>query len=179
MRALRQVGCEATPTWITGSPPDDWILRDATVESYNEESHEHKLIFNNLARTSLHLRLDHLQFLDWDVLPRRRAAILARRTVVTALSEPLMILNRMGDGRVSKRKLLPSGTRGPVLRLFFAILMRRTKILSHNLPRPRASRVPQGVWPCERSPQWRRRAEREERREEEEGEGEAEAVDLN
>ena len=53
----------ATPTWLTGSPPDDWILRDATVESYNEESHEHKLVFNNLARTSLHLRLDQHQFL--------------------------------------------------------------------------------------------------------------------
>ena len=75
----------ATPTWITGSPPNDWIFHDARVESYNEESHEHKLIFNNLARTSLHLRLDHHQFLDWDVLPRRRAAMLAPRTVVTAL----------------------------------------------------------------------------------------------
>jgi ankyrin repeat protein len=75
------------------------------------ESHEHKLIFNNLARTSLHLRLDHLQFLDWDVLPRRRAAMLAPRTVVTAL----MILNRMEEGRVSKEKLLPCGTRGPVV----------------------------------------------------------------
>ena len=46
---------------------------------YNAESHEHKLIFNNLARTSLHLRLDHLHFLDWDVLPRRRAAMLGAR----------------------------------------------------------------------------------------------------
>ena len=137
----------ATPTWLTGSPPDDWIFRDARVESYNEESHEHKLIFNNLARTSLHLRLDHLQFLDWDVLPRRRAAMLAPRTVVTAL----MILNRMEDGRVSKEKLLPSGTRGPVLRVFFAILMRSTKDFP-TIFRDQGPQGPRGVWPCVRAP---------------------------
>ena len=142
----------ATPTWITGSPPDDWIFRDARVESYNEESHEHKLIFNNLARTSLHLRLDHLQFLDWDVLPRRRAAMLAPRTVVTAL----MILNRMEEGRVSKEKLLPCGTRGPVLRVFFAILMRSTKdfptIFRGVQVAGPLSELRRGVWPCVRAP---------------------------
>ena len=142
----------ATPAWLTGSPPDDWIFRDARVESYNAESHEHKLIFNNLARTSLHLRLEHLQFLDWDVLPRRRAAILARRTVVTAL----MILNRMEDGRVSKEKLLPSGTRGPVLRVFFAILMRSTKdfptIFRGVQVAGSLSELRRGVWPCVRAP---------------------------
>ena len=137
----------ATPTWLTGSPPDDWILRDARVESYNEESHEHKLIFTNLARTSLHLRLDHHQFLDWDVLPRRRAAMLAPRTVVTAL----MILNRMEDGRVSKEKVLPSGTRGPVLRVFFAILMRSTKDFP-TIFRDQGPQGPRGVWPCVRAP---------------------------
>ena len=142
----------ATPTWLTGSPPDDWILRDATVESYNEESHERKLLFNNLARTSLHLRLDHLQFLDWDVLPRRRAAMLAPRTVVTAL----MILNRMEEGRVSKEKLLPSGTRGPVLRVFFAILMRSTKDLPTIFRGVQVdgplSDLRRGGWPCVRAP---------------------------
>ena len=142
----------ATPTWLTGSPPDDWIFRDARVESYNTESHEHKLIFNNLARTSLHLRLDHLQFLDWDVLPRRRAAMLAPRTVVTAL----MILNRMEDGRVSKEKLLPCGTRGPVLRVFFAILMRSTKdfptIFRGVQVAGPLSELRRGVWPCVRAP---------------------------
>ena len=142
----------ATPTWLTGSPPDDWIFRDARVESYNEESHEHKLIFNNLARTSLHLRLDHLQFLDWDVLPRRRAAMLAPRTVVTAL----MILNRMEEGRVSKEKLLPCGTRGPVLRVFFAILMRSTKdfptiFRGVQVDGP-LTELRRGVWPCVRAP---------------------------
>ena len=115
-----------TPTWINGSPPDDWILRDTTVESFNEESHEHKLVFNNLERTSLHLRLDYFQFLDWDVLPRRRAAMLAPRAVVTAL----MVLNRMEDGRVSKDAVLPPSEVGgrdtPVLRVFFGILMRST-----------------------------------------------------
>ena len=101
---------------------------------------------------NLHACLDHLQFLDWDVLPRRRAAMLAPRTVVTAL----MILNRMEDGRVSKEKLLPSGTRGPVLRVFFAILMRSTKdfptIFRGVQVAGALTELRRGVWPCVRAP---------------------------
>lgn len=142
----------ATPTWITGSPLDDWIFRDARVESYNTESHEHKLIFSNPARTSLHLRLDHLQFLDWDVLPRRRAAMLAPRTVVTAL----MILNRMGDGRVSKKKLLPNGTKGSALRILFAVMVRSPKDFLTIFRGVRVagplSELRRGVWPCVMAP---------------------------
>ena len=41
------------------------------------------------AQTSLHLHLDHLQFLDWDVL--HRAAMLAPRAAMTFF----MIMNRM------------------------------------------------------------------------------------
>ena len=106
-----------TPTWITGTPPEPWIFRDARIESYNMGSHEHKLIFCNHERTSLHLRLDHYQFLDWDVLPLRRAAMLAPRTMVTFL----MILNRMEDGRIAKGAAMSPGT--PALRVFVDILM--------------------------------------------------------
>ena len=73
--------------------------------------------------------------------------MLAPRTVVTAL----MILNRIGDGRVSKEKLLPSGTRGPVLRVFFAILMRSTKDFP-TIFRDQGPQGPRGVWPCVRAP---------------------------
>jgi hypothetical protein len=92
----------------------------------------------------------------------------------------------MEEGRVSKEKLLPSGTRGPVLRVFFAIMMRSTKDFP-TIFRDQGPQGPRGVWPCVRAPPnlvIRGRAEdaravweeREERKEEEEGE-EA-AVDL-
>ena len=77
---------------------------------------------------------------------------LAPRTVVTAL----LILNRMDEGRVSKEKLLPSGTRGPVLRVFFAVLMRSTKdfptiFRGVHVAGP-LSELRRGVWPCVRAP---------------------------
>ena len=78
--------------------------------------------------------------------------MLAPRTVVTAL----MILNRMEEGRVSKEKLLPCGTRGPVLRVFFAILMRSTKdfptIFRGVQVAGALSELRRGVWPCVRAP---------------------------
>ena len=117
-----------TPTWLNGSPPDDWIFRDARVESYNAQSHEHKLVFCDLASTSLHLRLGHLRFLDWDVLPRRRAAILAHRTVVTTM----MIMYRMRDADVLPGTQFLSG--------LFRIIMRSTKCV---LPIFR-----EHMWPC-------------------------------
>ena len=67
-----------------------------------------------------------------------------------------MILNRMEEGRVSKEKLLPSGTRGPVLRVFFAILMRSTKdfptIFRGVYVAGPLSELRRGVWPCVRAP---------------------------
>ena len=43
---------------------------------FNKASHEHTVLFcDGTSQTSLHLRLNHLPFLDWDVLPRRCAAI--------------------------------------------------------------------------------------------------------
>ena len=68
----------------------------------------------------------------------------------------LMILNRMEDGRVSKEKLLPSGTRGPGLRVLFAILMRSTKdfptiFRGVQVDGPLAE-IRRGVWPCVRAP---------------------------
>ena len=78
--------------------------------------------------------------------------MLAPRTVVTAL----MILNRMEDGRVSKEKLLPCGTRGPALRVFFAILMRSTKdfptIFRGVQVAGALTELRRGVWPCVRAP---------------------------
>ena len=62
-----------------------------------------------------------------------------------------MILNRMGDEWVSKKKLLPSGTRGPVLRVFFTILMRSTKDFP-TIFRDQGPQGPQDVWPCVRAP---------------------------
>ena len=59
--------------------------------------------------------------MDWDVLPRRRAAMLAPRTMVTFL----MVLNRMEDGRIAKGVALPPGT--PTLRVLVDILMCSTK----------------------------------------------------
>jgi len=49
-----------TPTWITGSPPEPWLYRDATITSFNPAPHEHTLVFHDLAQTTLHLRLNHL-----------------------------------------------------------------------------------------------------------------------
>jgi len=78
--------------------------------------------------------------------------MLAPRTVVTAL----MILNRMEEGRVSKEKLLPSGTRGPVLRVFFAVLVRSTKdfptIFRGVQVAGSVTELRRGVWPCVRAP---------------------------
>ena len=59
--------------------------------------------------------------MDWDVLPLRRAAMLAPRTMVTFL----MVLNRMEDGRIAKGVALPPGT--PALRVLVDILMCSTK----------------------------------------------------
>jgi hypothetical protein len=56
----------------------------------------------------------------------KRSSVLSTLPVVEVVTA-LLVLNRMEEGRVSKEKLLPSGTRGPVLRVFFAVLMRSTK----------------------------------------------------
>ena len=65
---------------------------------------------------------------DWDVAAAhwKRSSVLSMLPVVEVVTA-LLVLNRMGEGRVSKEKLLPSGTLGPVLRIFFAVLMRSTK----------------------------------------------------
>ena len=115
-----------TPTWLTGSAPAPWIRLNATVAGFNQASHEHALVFCD--GTQLHLRLDHLQFLDWDVLPRRRAAMLAPRTVMTFL----MIMNRMRARQIPTEAPLtvrmrdwPAGT--PVLRVMMRVWMRTDK----------------------------------------------------
>ncbi len=65
--------------------------RNATITRFNAVTHEHTLVFHDLAQTTLHLRLYHFQFLDWDVLPRRRAAMLAPRAAVTMM----MVMDRV------------------------------------------------------------------------------------
>ena len=74
--------------WLAGGPPDAWTYRDAVVARFNEASHEHHLTFSDHERTARWFRLDHFQILDWDVLPRRRAAMLAPRAAVTIHSSP-------------------------------------------------------------------------------------------
>jgi hypothetical protein len=117
-----------TPTWLTGSPPAPWTRRDATVASFNKLTHAHTLIFCDAAKTSLNLHLDHLQFLDWDVLPRRRAAMLAPRAAMTFF----MIMNRMRARQIPTEAPLtvrmgnwPTGT--PVLRIMMRVWMRTDK----------------------------------------------------
>ena len=64
-----------TPPSLTDSPTDDWIFCDVAVESYNEEMHEHTLIFYNLARTSLYSRVTTISnFFGWErpTAPPRR-----------------------------------------------------------------------------------------------------------
>jgi hypothetical protein len=64
----------------------------------------------------LHFGLDHFRFLDWSVLPLRRAALLRERAVLVTL----MLLNRLAANRVPTEPPLtvhvsaPPGT--PVLR---------------------------------------------------------------
>jgi ankyrin repeat protein len=102
--------------WVGGAPPTDWVLRDATVVDFCEGSQEHKLVFTDAARTPLWARLDHFRFLDWSLLPLRRAALLRPRVVLVAL----MVLNRLAANRVPTEPPLtehadaPPGT--PVLR---------------------------------------------------------------
>ena len=120
-------------TWRTGSPPAPWIYRDATITSFNAASHEHTLVFRDLAQTTLHLRLDHVQFLDWDVLPRRRAAMLAPRAAVTVmmvmdrvlLEVQLQQLVDFTVGRETQAISFPPET--PALRVFVYIMQSSTK----------------------------------------------------
>ena len=122
-----------TPAWITGSPPEPWLYRDATITSFNAASHEHTLVFHDLAQTTLHLRLDHFQFLDWDVLPRRRAAMLAPRAAVTmmmVMDRVLLKLQRqkLADfalGKEQQALSFPPGT--PALRALVYIMQNSTK----------------------------------------------------
>ena len=64
----------------------------------------------------MHFGLDHFRFLDWSVLPLRRAALLRERAVLVTL----MLLNRLAANRVPTEPPLtvhvsaPPGT--PVLR---------------------------------------------------------------
>ena len=78
------------------------------------------------AQTSLHLHLDHLQFLDWDVL--HRAAMLAPRAAMTFF----MVMNRMRARQIPTEAPLtvrmgdwPAGT--PVLRIMMRVWMRTDK----------------------------------------------------
>ena len=106
--------------WLAGAPPDDWILRDATVVDFCAASHEHKLVFTDAGSvtdcTSIWARLDHFRFLDWSLLPLRHAALLRPRAVLTAL----MVMNRLAANRVptepalTVRVIAPPGT--PVLK---------------------------------------------------------------
>ena len=92
--------------WLAGAPPDDWILRDATVVDFCAASHEHKLVFTDAGSvtdcTSIWARLDHFRFLDWSLLPLRHAAHLRPRAVLTAL----MLMNRLAANRVPKEPRL-------------------------------------------------------------------------
>jgi len=122
-----------TPAWIIGSPPEPWLHRDATITSFSAASHEHTLVFHDLAQTTLQLRLYHFQFLDWDVLPRRRAAMLAPRAAVTMM----MVMNRvllklqrqkLADfalGKEQQKLSFPPGT--PALRALVYIMQNSTK----------------------------------------------------
>ena len=122
-----------TPAWITGSPPEPWLYRDATITRFNAASHEHTLVFHDLAQTTLHLRLDHFQFLDWDVLPRRRAAMLAPRAAVTmmmVMDRVLLKLQRqkLADfalGKEQQKLSFPPGT--PALRALVYMMQNSTK----------------------------------------------------
>jgi hypothetical protein len=90
--------------------------RDATVVDFCKGSREHKLVCTDAARTPLWARLDHFRFLDWSLLPLRRAALLRKRAVLVAL----MLLNRLAANKVPTQPPLtvrvpaPPGT--PVLR---------------------------------------------------------------
>jgi hypothetical protein len=117
-----------TLTWLAGSPPAPWTRRDTSVTGFNEASHEHTLIFCDGAQTSLHLRLDHHQFLDWDVLPHRRTAMLAPRAAMTFF----MIMNRMRARQIPTEAPLTvrmghwaAGT--PILRIMMRVWMRTDK----------------------------------------------------
>ena len=100
---------------------------------FNAASHEHTLVFHDLAQTTLHLRLDHFQFLDWDVLPRRRAAMLAPRAAVTmmmVMDRVLLKLQRqkLADfalGKEQQTLSFPPGT--PALRALVYIMQNSTK----------------------------------------------------
>ena len=122
-----------TPAWITSTPPEPWLYRDATITRFNAASHEHTLVFHDLAQTTLHLRLDHFQFLDWDVLPRRRAAMLATRAAVTmmmVMDRVLLKLQRqkLADftlGKEQQALSFPPGT--PALRVLVYMMQNSTK----------------------------------------------------
>ena len=68
-----------TPTWTAGFPPPAWTYHDAVVDSFNPESHEHLLVFQDRDRTTRWFRLDHFRILNWNVLPLRRASVLRTR----------------------------------------------------------------------------------------------------
>ena len=116
------------PRWHDGESPGEWTLRDGVVESYNERSREHKIVFCDHDRSVRHLRLSHYRFLDWNVLPRRRAAMLAPRAAMTFF----MIMNRMRARQIPTEAPLtvrmrdwPAGT--PVLRVMMRVWMRTDK----------------------------------------------------
>ena len=94
---------------------------------------------------------------DWDVAAAhwKRSSVLSMLPVVEVVTA-LLVLNRMGEGRVSKEKLLPSGTLGPVLRIFFGVLIRSTKdfptIFRGVQVAGALSELRRGVWPCVRAP---------------------------
>jgi hypothetical protein len=102
--------------WRAGTPPADWILRDATVVDFCEGSREHKLVCTDAARTPLWARLDHFRVLDWSLLPLRHAALLRKRVVLVAL----MLLNRLAANSLPTEPPLTVHTRAspgtPVLR---------------------------------------------------------------
>ena len=114
---------------LLGTPPSPWEYRDAVVESYNPHSQEHKLVFCDSEKTTRHFPLEHFRFIDYDVQPRRRAAILNPRMVKTilltmdriALELQLRKEEALQDGIVVEALVLPTGT--PVLRVFAYVMM--------------------------------------------------------
>ena len=130
-----------------------WSWRDGVVAEYCAASNEHRVVLHDCSserrRTTLWLPLHHIRFVDWSVLPRRRAAIVRRRLMATLL----LLFNRLKEGRVVGEPAVcdaahraPRGT--PVLRL----MLRAAFAVPHREGRNLGVTFARHVWPSVLAP---------------------------
>ena len=130
-----------------------WSWRDGVVVEYSAASNEHRVVLHDCSserrRTTLWLPLHHIRFVDWSVLPRRRAAIVRRRLMATLL----LLFNRLKEGRVVGEPAVcdaahraPRGT--PVLRL----MLRAAFAVPHREGRNLGVTFARHVWPSVLAP---------------------------